>query len=130
LKKWHKAAPYIFLVAGIAIFVARPTTVHTLPFRLLPVAGFALSCLGLLLLGFTAKVPRIRADWSLGIYLYHFPLLSHGLICFLPILCWVSYRFIEKPALSLKNWSPKWPTGRSSPEMTAGPAESASSQAR
>jgi peptidoglycan/LPS O-acetylase OafA/YrhL len=105
LIKWNRAVPYCLLAAGIGIFAAGVSFLTmTAP---LAVSCFGLACAGILLLGLSAQAPRIKADWSFGIYLYHWMLLAHGVLWLLPILCWASYKFIEKPALSLKNWKPK-----------------------
>jgi len=57
-------------------------------------------------LGVRLSVPKLPVDWSYSIYAYHAPLLFAGQLWALPVLCWASYKWIEKPSLSLKNWTP------------------------
>jgi peptidoglycan/LPS O-acetylase OafA/YrhL len=85
--------------------------------------AIALSCPLVLLLGMNVKLKSIPDDYSYGCYIYHWPLLTHGLIWLLPLVLWVSRRWIEKPALSLKNWSPKRRKAPPSPVARAAPDE-------
>jgi peptidoglycan/LPS O-acetylase OafA/YrhL len=60
-------------------------------------------CIACLLIGMRGHARRVKQDWSYGCYVYHVPLLLTGFIWLLPVVCWASYRWVEKPALGLKD---------------------------
>lgn len=97
---------YIMQFGGRVMFV---TTIATI-----------IQCWALLSLGVAVKVPRIKADLSYGIYVYHSPILAYfgmmglhswqlaaSVAVSLAASTFASFYLIERPAVRLMNWKPK-----------------------
>lgn len=99
LPKWSIIVPFVLMLICRLQSMDNPWG-HTYLVRV----GLAVSMPALVLLaGIKLNAPKLKQDWSYGAYIYHTPLLHAGLLWLLPVICWASYCFIEKPALSLKD---------------------------
>jgi peptidoglycan/LPS O-acetylase OafA/YrhL len=105
VRKWSPWLLLLPLVAFVVMHWAAPQTPFgpgyvRQVFNILAMGSF------LLLAGVRLQVASVPQDWSYSCYVYHYPLLLTGHLWLLPFLCWASCRWIERPALALKNWRP------------------------
>ncbi|HXT70467.1 MAG TPA: acyltransferase family protein [Vicinamibacterales bacterium] len=105
-------AAVLLAVAGVQTRLAMHEEIGTIGRLGLPIIGAT----ALLMLTLRIRLPELRADYSYSLYALHLPVLhlfpgsrlrmAIAAVTVLPVVCALVWRFVEVPALRLKDWRP------------------------